>query len=51
MRIQSDKIGNTKVRSPTESDQCSLYNISYQVGLTELGLPSDSEVINDHVSL
>jgi len=26
---------------------CRLYNISYQVGLTELGLPSDSEVIND----
>jgi len=27
---------------------CRLYNISYQVGLTEAGLPSDSEVINDH---
>jgi len=25
-----------------------LYNISYQVGLTEPELPSDSEVINDH---
>jgi len=27
---------------------CRLYNISYQVGLTEPGLPSDLEVINDH---
>jgi len=27
---------------------CRLYNISYQVGLTEQRLPSDSEVINDH---
>jgi len=26
--------------------RCRLYNISYQVGLTEAGLPSDSE--NDH---
>jgi len=28
-----------------------LYNISYQVGLTDPGLPSDSEIINDHGSL
>jgi len=28
-----------------------LYNISYQVGLTESALPTDSEVINDHGSL
>jgi len=27
---------------------CRLYNISYQVGLTEPGLTSDSEIINDH---
>jgi len=30
---------------------CRLYNISYQVGLTEARLLSDSEVINDHGSL
>jgi len=30
---------------------CRLYNISYQVGHIEPGLPSDSEVINDHGSL
>jgi len=30
---------------------CRLYNKSYQVGLTEAGLSSDSEVINDHGSL
>jgi len=30
---------------------CRLYNLFYQVGLTEAGLPSDSKVINDHVSL
>jgi len=28
-----------------------LYNISYRVGLTKPGLPSDSEVINNHGSL